>query len=230
MMSGVTDAQSRFGQGPLGRVAALIYTLLAVELLLLLTAAPGLVPLVLLDRDASNVPLIAACALPLGPALSAALYALHHRRLDLTDLHPAAAFWRGYRLNALGALKLWVPFLALLTVVAVNLTHLRAAGIPTWWAVLLGIIAALTALWVSNALVITSLFAFRARDVARLSVYFVIRRGGVTLANLCILVVAVALTALTSELITLMVGVFFVAALLQSCRPMIDQVRREFTE
>jgi len=41
MMSGVTDAQSRFGQGPLGRVAALIYTLLAVELLLLLTAAPA---------------------------------------------------------------------------------------------------------------------------------------------------------------------------------------------
>ena len=230
MMSGVTDAQSRFGQGPLGRVAALIYTLLAVELLLLLTAAPGLVPLVLLDRDASNVPLIAACALPLGPALSAAVYALHHRRLDLTDLHPASAFWRGYRLNALGVLKLWVPFLALLTLVAVNLTHLGAAGIPTWWAVLLGIIAALTALWATNALVITSLFAFRARDVARLAVYFLIRRGGVTLANLCILVVAVALTALTSELITLMVGVLFVAALLQSCRPMIDQVRREFTE
>jgi uncharacterized membrane protein YesL len=230
MMSTVTDAESRFGRGPLGRVAALIYTLLIVEILLLLTAAPGLIPLVLLDRDASNVPLIAACAVPLGPALSAALYALHHRRLDLTDLHPGTAFWRGYRLNVLGVLQLWVPFLVLLTIIAVNLTHLGAAGIPTWWAVLLGIVAALTALWVANVLVITSLFAFRARDVARLAVYFLIRRGGVTLANLCLLVVAAALTALTSELITLMVGVFFVAALLQATRPMIDQVRRDFTE
>jgi uncharacterized membrane protein YesL len=229
MMSSVTDAQNRFGEGPLGRIAALIYTLLAVELLLLLTAAPGLVPLVLLDRDASNVPLIVACALPLGPALSAALYALHHRRLDLTDLHPAAAFWRGYRLNVLGILKIWVPFLAVLTIIAVNLTHLRAAGIPTWWAVLLGIIAAVIALWVANAVVITSLFAFRARDVARLAAYFLVRTGRVTLTNLCLLVVAVGLTAVTSELVTLIAGVLFAAGLLQSSRPLIDQVRREFT-
>lgn len=230
MMSTVTDAQSRFGQGPLGRVTALIYTLLVVELLLLLTAAPGLVPLVLLDRDVSNIPLVAACALPLGPALSAALYALHHRRLDLTDLHPGTAFWRGYRRNVLGAVQVWVPFLVLVTIIAVNLTHLRAAGIPTWWAVLLGILGALIAVWAANALVITSLFAFRARDVARLAVYFLIRRARVTVANLCLLVVAVAVTALTSELITLMLGVVFAAALLQSGRPVIDQVRREFTE
>ena len=66
-----------FGEGPLSRAAALVYTLIVVELLLLATTLPGLVPLVLLARDVSNAPLAALCLLPLGPALSAALYALH---------------------------------------------------------------------------------------------------------------------------------------------------------
>src|SRR4051812_29804719 len=64
-------AGRQFGVGPLARAAAFVHTLLVVELLLLATTVPGLVPLVLLDRDASNVPLAAACALPLGPAVSA---------------------------------------------------------------------------------------------------------------------------------------------------------------
>ena len=91
-------AGREFGEGPLARVAALVYSLLTIESLLLLTTLPGLIPLVLLDRDASNAPLAVACAIPLGPALSAALFALRQHKPDLTDLKPAAQFWRGYRL------------------------------------------------------------------------------------------------------------------------------------
>ncbi|MFC7642223.1 hypothetical protein ACFQX6_15585 [Streptosporangium lutulentum] len=149
-----------------------------VELLLLTAVVPGLVGLVLLDRDAANVPLAAACLLPAGPALSAALYALHHRRRDLTDLHPAAAFWRGYRANVRGVVKLWVPWLVWLAVIGSSLGNLAAAGVPGWWAVLSVLIALAATLWVANALVITSLFAFRARDVARLAAYFLTRSPG----------------------------------------------------
>src|SRR5258705_8120945 len=70
-MSDAAAAQRQFGesvtssdvaglQGPLARAAAVVYTLPVVELLLLLTTAPGLILLILLDRDASNVPLAAA--------------------------------------------------------------------------------------------------------------------------------------------------------------------------
>ena len=228
-MSAATGAPGRFGEGPLARAAALVHTLLAVELLLLLTGGIGLVPLVLLDRDASNVPLAAACVLPLGPALSAALYALRHRRLDLTDLRPAAAFWRGYRRNAGGALQLWVPALAVLTVLAVNLTHLGAAGVPGWWAVLLVVLTAAVALWTVNALVVTSLFAFRVSDVARLAWYFLFRTPGVTLANACLLVVAAGLAAVSSELVVLLLGSVFATALLHAAGPMVDRVREDFT-
>ena len=214
-MSSASGSERHFGEGPLARAAALIYTHLVVELLLLGTTLPGLLLLILLDRDASNIPLAAACALPLGPALSAALYALHHRRRELTDLRPAAAFWRGYRLNFRGALAIWVPWLAWLTIVGVNLAHFSAAGVPGWWAVLLVVVAVAATLVAADALVITSLFSFRAADVARLAASYVGSRPGVT--------------AVASEVVLALLGSVLAAMLLRSCRPMVAEIQREFT-
>lgn len=219
----------QFGEGPLSRIAALVYTVLVVEGLFLVAAVPGLIVLTLLDRDASNIPLAAACALPFGPALSAAVYALHHRSSDITELAPARRFWHGYRVNAGGVLRIWVPWLAVLTVIGVSLGDRKAAGVPGWWAAVLVALAVAAALWMANALVITSLFAFRARDVARLAAYFLGRARGATLANFCLLFVAVVVTVLTSELVLTLLAAVFVAALLQAARPVISAVRQEFT-
>lgn len=222
-------AGRRFGEGPLSRAAALIYSLLVVEGLFLVTAAPGLVALTLLGRDASNVPLAAACALPLGPALSAALYALRHRSRDLADLHPAAAFWRGYRANVRGVLKIWAPWLAGVAVIGTNLANFAAAGVPGWWAVLLVLVAAAAMLWVANALVITSLFEFRAVDVARLASYVLTRHPKATLANASLLVVAGGATLVATELLPALLASAFAAALLWNSRPVIAEVQEEFT-
>ena len=227
-MSGV-EVRRGFGEGPLARAAALIYTLMVVEGLLLLTTVPGLVPLFLLDRDASNIPLAALCLLPVGPAVCAVVYALHRRQADLTDLTPAVAFWRGYRLNLGGALRIWVPALAWLAVIGIGVTRRAAIGLPGWWAALLVAFAAVATLWVANALVITSLFAFRPIDVARLAAYFLGRTKAVTLGNLCLLVCAVALVAVASEAVLALVGVVFAAFLLRIGQPRIALVTEEFT-
>ena len=223
-------AMERFGTGPLSRGAAMVYTLLVTEFLLLLTSAPGLVPLLLLGRDASNLPLAAACLLPAVPAVSAAVYALHRRRLDLTDLHPAAAFWRGYRLNAGSALRVGVPWLALLAIVAMTVAHRGAAGVPGWWTVLLVVIALAATLWAANALVITSLFAFRSVDVARLAAWFLGRTPKVTAGNLCLLITAAAVTAYATEAMLAVAASAFVLLLVLNARPLIDHVREEFTQ
>jgi Protein of unknown function, DUF624 len=229
-VSDVTSARREWGEGPLARASAFVYTLLVVEALFLLTSLPGLVPLVLLDRDTSNLPLVAVCALPLGPALAASLFALHHRSRDLADLHPAAAFWRGYRLNFLPVLRIWVPWLVWLVVVAVSLANFTAAGVPGWWALLLVAIAAGATLWMANALMITSLFAFRARDLAKLSAYFLARTPGATLGNACLLVVAAAVVWFASEAVLALLVSFFALSMLRTCEPMIAEVRREFIQ
>ena len=226
--AGPVGAWERFGAGPLSLAAAFVYHLLVVELLLLATAGPGLALLVLLDRDASNLPLVAALAVPVGPALSAGLYALHHRRLDLADLRPWALFWRGYRLNARGVLPLWVAGLAWLTVLAVSLANFSATGLPGWWAGLLVLVAVPAMLWLLNALVITSLFAFRTRDVARLAAYFLARTPGATLGNAALLVVAAGAVLFSSEAVLALLGSLMVLALLGNCRRLIAVVREEF--
>ena len=57
--------------------------------MIVVASAPGLVGLLFLAADIRNLPLVALCLLPLGPALSAAIYAMHYRSSDLADLHPA---------------------------------------------------------------------------------------------------------------------------------------------
>lgn len=219
----------QFGEGPLARVAALVYTLMTLELLLAVTMLPGLALLVALDHDASNAPLMVACALPVGPALSAALFALRQHRGDLADLRPAAAFRRGYRLNVAGVLRLWAPWLAVMALVAENLAHVGTAGVPHWWTALLVLVAVASALWMANALVITSLFAFRPVDVLRLAAYFLGRTRGVTLANLCLLIVAAGVVLVATEVGLALAGVLFAAALLRAAQPMIAQVTEDFT-
>ncbi|MFB9239892.1 DUF624 domain-containing protein [Plantactinospora siamensis] len=230
----ISGARGQFGVGPLARGAALAYTLLTVQALLLVTAAPLLawpllVPPLLLDRDASTIALVAACAVPLGPALSAALYALRRRSLDLTDLHPARAFWRGYRANWAQVLTIWVPLLLGLAIVAVNLAHFSAAAVPGWWAALLVVLALVATLGGVNALVIVSLFAFRTRDVVRLALYFLVRAPRVTLGVAAVLVVAAGIAATASIAVLAVFGSLLGLALLWASGPLIDAVTKEFT-
>jgi hypothetical protein len=225
----MTVHATRFGTGPLSRAAALIYTLLVVNLLTLAAALPGLVPLALLSRDVSNLPLVALCLVPVGPALSASVYALRHRSADITDLAPAVAFRRGYRANVRGVLAVWLPALLWLTVVAVTLANFPATGLPGWWAVLVAAIGAAVTLWGVNALVITSLFAFRARDVARLSAYFLVRAPGVTVGTACLLFVAAGVTTLLSEVVLGLLASVFVLCLVRTSEPVLARIRAEFT-
>ncbi|MEU0389803.1 hypothetical protein [Streptomyces chartreusis] len=227
MSSGVRTAG--FGTGVLSRAAGLIHTLVTVETLLLLATAPGLAGLLLLGPDSANLPLAAVCLLPLGPALSAALYALHHRSRDLTDLHPARTYARGWRLNTLPALKLWAPLLAWLTVIAFTLTHFSATGLPGWWAVLLAAIGAGSLLWGAHALVLTSLFAFRSRDTARLAAYFLLRHARATLAAASLLVLVAALTALLTEALPALLAAPLLLSLLHGSRTVITETQEDFT-
>ncbi|MCD7442976.1 hypothetical protein K4B79_32745 [Streptomyces lincolnensis] len=227
MSSGVRTAD--FGTGVLSRAAAVVHTLVTVEALLLLAASPGLAALLLLGPDPANLPLAAVCLLPLGPALSAAVYALHHRSHDLTDLHPARTYARGWRLNALPALQLWTPLLAWLTVIAFTLTHFSATGLPGWWAVLLAVIGAVSLLWGAHALVLTSLFTFRARDTARLAGYFLLRHGRATLGAASLLVLTAALTALLTEALPALLAAPLLLSLLHSGRPVIAETEEDFT-
>jgi len=104
-----------------------------------------------------------------------------------------------------------------------------AAGAGLLLAGLLAVLAVVSALWVTNALVITSLFTFRAPDTARLAAYFLVRSPRATAGNLCVLAAAFAVTAAGAQLLPVLLASVLAAATLLNCRPMINEIRKEFT-
>ena len=196
-------SDDEIGTGTLSRWSAAVYRLLVVEGMLVVTSAPGLVLLLLLDRDASNMPLIALAFVPFGPSVAAALFAWRVFARD-RDLSPARHFWRGYRLDALDVLRWWVPTLAVLAIIGFNLAHLGAAGLPSVLGAALGVVALLIVVWSGHALVLSALFSFRTRDVARLGAYFVAAKPLVSLGLVSVLVLATAAAFVTDWLLVLL--------------------------
>lgn len=215
------------GDGVLGRGTGAIYWFLVVGVLLVLTTLPGTLPLMLLDRSTSNIPLVALCLVPAGPALSAGLFAMRDRT-RAESLTPMASFLRGYRLNVVEVLKLWVPGLAVLTIIGITLANLEYAGVPAGYGVVLVVLAVLFSVWALNGLVITSFFALRTRDVARLAVYYMARTPLVALGVLAMLVVAAGIVYFTFDVVLLLVSPILVWLLLRTCDAMVSHVEANF--
>ena len=215
--------------GPAGRATSTVYRLLVVGILLAISVAPTVVLSFLIAPHPSNVPLVVGSALFVGPGLSAALFALGERARD-DGLAPAAAFLKGYRMNVGDVLKLWVPGVAVLAALTWTTVNIAVAGVPAWWAGILLGLAAVVVLWLVQSTVITSFFAFRGRDTARLALYFLGRLPRVTLAVLSVLVLAGAVVFLTTPAVLAVFGVLLVALLLRWEKPLLSEVRLRFVE
>jgi uncharacterized membrane protein YesL len=227
----MSTSTREFGDGVLARGAAAVHRTLVIEVLLLVTAAPGLLLLVSLAPDGSNAPLAALALVPAGPALAAALYAW---RACLTEvgLEPARHFWRGYRANLSDVLRWWVPALVLLTVLVTNLAHLDAAVGPVTAAVLRPLLVAVlvaVVLWAEHVLVLTALFAIRTRDAVRLGLHNLTGRPLVTLGFASLTVLAAAVVVLTSDWVLAALGSVFALLLLHNARAVVADVEENHT-
>jgi hypothetical protein len=218
------------GDGVLARGAAAVHRALVIELGLLVAAAPGLVLLVALVPDSSNAPLAALALVPVGPAVSAAVFAWR-ASLREPGLEPLRHFVRGYRANALDVLRWEVPALALVTVLVTNLAHLDAAvADPVARAAVRGVLLLLlvaTALWSAHVLVLTSVFTLRTRDAALLGLHHLGRRVSLGAASLAVL--AGGVVVLTSDWVLALLGSPFALLLLRGARAMIDDVEENHT-
>lgn len=216
-------------RGILGRVTAVVYWLVVVEVAFLLAALPGFVGMLFLEPVAANIPLYALCLLPFGPAFSAALGAMRARERDVDgELDPWPRFWRAWAGNLRDVLLLWVPALVVLSVLGFNIAFAGPVGTP--FVIISIVLAVLVALWVVHVLVIVSLFRFRTRDAARLGVYFLAAKPLVTLGVLSFLVLCVAFVFLVSPWALPFLGSVLAALLLVNARPMTKSIEARFVE
>lgn len=226
-MAAVRDDLDPTARPGLWRATGVVHWFVVVTVLMALTALPTAVVVPLLAPDLSNAPLLALALVPVGPTLGGAVFAWNRFLTDRDD-QPARHFLRGYRLNVVDTLRVWVPVLAVLAVVGVNVAH--ADALPLGGAFATGgvVIAVVLCVWAAHALVVTSLFAFRARDVARLAAYFLVVSWRATLNALALLVVVVGAVVLVSDWVVLLLAAPATYLLVAGSRPMTDVVRRRF--
>jgi hypothetical protein len=217
-----------FGQGPLGRFTGAVYWFLLVTVMLVVAALPSVVVMLLLDRSASNVPVFVLALVPLGPALSAGLYATRARSRD-ESLAPVAAFWRGYRLNWADVLRLWVPGLLVLGIIAFVLANAGTAGLGWVYMAVLAGLSVVVGVWTLHALAIASFFSFRTRDAARLALFYLGKLPAVSLGVVSLLIIAFGVTWFLSEGVMALLGAVWVWLWYRNDLRLLDDVERRFT-
>jgi uncharacterized membrane protein YesL len=225
-----SGAPAQFGDGVLFRFTNYVYWFLMTEFYFVIASLPFVVALVFLDRAASNAIVYAIGATFLGPALAATLHCVRKIVQD-KDLDPTRDFLRGYRLNVADTLRYWVPAVAVLTILLLNIGSFDARGsaVDAALRIVTPVLVLLGALLLMNTLVISTAFNFRLRDLARLSVFYLGRSLRITLGNLAILFMAALVLVFTSDWVLLLCGSLFVYLFALNTTDLVTQVRERFT-
>ncbi|MDQ0802262.1 putative membrane protein YesL [Arthrobacter sp. SLBN-112] len=227
----VVQKKAEYGAGPLFRAAGTVAGVLTGSALLAL--ANVLLLGALVAAPFTGVWLVLPALVPAGPALVACMYAFN-RMLAGNEGQVYQDFIRGYRMNVGQALQVWLPYLLVLGVIAVNLAGSPASLGPTNPAapalrLAMLVLAFLVATAALNALLLLSRFSFRTRDLYRLSLYSFGARKRASLGNAGILFVTGSLLLMTTAyLLPLLAGAVVFLVCLNS-RPLLAHVEEKFT-
>ncbi|MFK0003445.1 DUF624 domain-containing protein [Paenarthrobacter sp. NPDC090522] len=214
--------KAEFGSGKLFKAAGTVYGVMVGSGLLVLTnvlvlAMPLLGPL-------APIPLVLV-----GPAVVAACYAFN-RLMAGEDTGVSRDFRTSYRLNFWQALAVWLPYLALLAVIAANLMSLPGSN-PETVAARVGLLglAVLVSTAAVHALLLLSRFAFRTVDIYRLSLYTLGSWKRVSLGNAGIVFIAGFLLTTTSVWLVPFISGAVVYLICLNSRPLLKRVEEKFT-
>lgn len=203
-----------------------IYWLVTIDVLLVLACSPTILVWTLLTADPRNALFLVVAALPVAPAVSAALYAWRRRSED-RDLVPASRFLRGYRANLLDSLTVGAPAVLVLGILTANVTFGAQLGTASFNAAFLAL-GALVLLVLVRALTIVSNFSFRFVDVLRLSVFTLLTKPLSTLALVSLGVLTLGIVHLVGSFMLLLAGSLLTVALWHSEKPVARLLRERF--
>ncbi|MDQ0635219.1 putative membrane protein YesL [Arthrobacter pascens] len=244
--------KAEYGSGPLFKAAGVVYGVMVGSALLVLcniplVLAPVLVTLANAASNAASNPDLNAAGggsfaggmvvllsfVPVGPSLVAAAYAFN-RLLAGEETGVLRDFVRGYRSNFPSALMVWLPYVAVLGAIVLNLNSLPGSldpGDPAQAAARFGLLGLGLMLCTAaiTAMLLLSRFTFRRRDIHRLSLFCLGAQKRVSLGNAGILfVTAFLLTVTTVSLLIFLAGVVVHLICLNS-RPLLAFIEHKFT-
>ena len=216
------------GRGSLGRITVEVYWTVSLTALFATACLPGALVVLLMEPGRPAVVLLLLAVLPVGPALAATVFAWRQRQRT-EDPTPWRCFATGYRLSGLDAVKVWLPACAVLAVVGAGVVATGLGLVPSAYLAVLVVIALVVLIAAVHALMITTVFSFRVRDVLRLAVFHTFRLPRATLAVLALLIAMAALVVVLGDWVAVLTAGLFARALAAYERPLLDRIRTEFT-
>ena len=223
------DPAAEVGRGLLPQTSAVVYRVFVLQVSFLAAASPAVLLGLLLEAGAGNALLQGVALIPVAPALSALLYGWRHSTFE-DDLRPARYYWAGYRRNLADVLRWWLPVVAVLMVLMINaggLSTVATGGRLVLLSVSTLAVVALVLLVSAHALVITSLFSVRARDLPRLMPRC-LAMPGPTIGALALIVCGLGLAALVSDWLVILLAAPAMIALHHLARPLIIDIEENF--
>lgn len=225
----MSSSRLDFSQGPLSHATVGLTRHMLLAMCLIVASSPALIATVLLGNTLGNVGWLVLAQIPLAPAFSGGLYVVRNWRASDT-LSVWRPFWRGFRMNLGDVLKWWVPALILGAAAGVNLTVSPESGASAFLRPLAAAVLVVLFVWSCHALVISSFFSFRTRDVARIAAAEMILRWRVSLSYLSLAVVCLGVIYVGTEALLLLVSWAFVSLAEVISRPVVDHVTVTFTQ
>ncbi|WP_010677920.1 YesL family protein [Bacillus timonensis] len=220
-----------YGEGIVFTLGNHIYWLFMLNLYFVLTNVVFLLFFMTLERDFSNIPLYFLALIPTGPSISALFYCLDKMLKD-KDLSPTKDFFTGYKKNFKDSMKLWIPSLVLLFVFFVDLQYfiVSESSFSTVLSIFFLLASGLISLMVLNAFIINLNFAFRLRDLYRLSAYYIIRKLKITLGNIGIIFISLFIISLTNNFLILFFAILIFYLILLNSKDLVEDVQTNFTK
>ncbi|MCT9868679.1 YesL family protein [Paenarthrobacter aurescens] len=227
--------KTEYGSGPLFKAAGTVYGVMVCAALLVLAN----VYVVLLPLLAGLVGPVALLGFVLvGPAVVASCYAFNRLPAG-EDTGVFHDFVKSYRDNFGQALVVWLPYMLLLGAIAFNLAVLPGTSSPgstggtdpVQLAARIGLVglALMVCTTAMNAMLLLSRFAFRTRDIHRLSVYTLGVQRRVSLGNAGILFVTAFVLVMTTAWLALFVAGLVLYLVCLNSRPLLAAVEAKFT-
>src|SRR5690625_335833 len=122
------------------------------------------------------------------------------------DLSPTKDFFYGYKVNFKDALKLWLPLLAVIFVLILDIQYFNAEQTvmnQIQGGIILVILLVILVISL-YAFPIHATYNFRMRDIYRLSLYYSFTKIRSTLGNISFMIITIFLMYMTSDLIIIL--------------------------
>jgi uncharacterized membrane protein YesL len=220
-------AGDEVGDGPVGRALTAFLWGLGLTGLLAAANLPLVVLALLLRPDPSLAWLVVLALLPVGPALSAALYAVREHYVA-PDVPVARAFARGYRLSWRDAAAVSVPVCLLGGVVGVVTAGGRDAGVPGVVAGIAPGVGVLVVVAALHALALRTFFRLPVVAAARVAAFYLVTRWRASLATLVLVAGAAVVATAASDLLLALLGGVWVWLWYRTVAPVLRDARDRF--